>query len=94
MHQRLVHLFEVHGYRRITFILGTPNDPIYQARYRAYSDILTEYELPFEENILPALTETTIKLKNDGLRFESLHHLCTGLRTLLIYEAQLVLFQA
>jgi signal transduction histidine kinase/DNA-binding LacI/PurR family transcriptional regulator len=46
------HLIEEHGYRRLAFISGPENHPYAQARYRAYTDALAKYNLPFDPNLV------------------------------------------
>jgi DNA-binding LacI/PurR family transcriptional regulator/anti-anti-sigma regulatory factor len=48
MREAIVHLVEVHGYRRIAFMRGPEQHPYAQERYRAYTDVLEEYGLPFD----------------------------------------------
>ncbi|MBN1991843.1 MAG: response regulator [Anaerolineae bacterium] len=74
MRQIITHLIKAHGYRRLAFLLGTPSDPVHQARYRAYTETLADYDLPFEPNLvfqtdmLPALDERHLR---PGLDFEA-----------------------
>lgn len=48
----LRHLIESHGYRRLAYIGGLPDNPSAQARYAAYVDALAEYEIPLDENLV------------------------------------------
>jgi DNA-binding LacI/PurR family transcriptional regulator/GAF domain-containing protein len=41
----MTHLIEVHGYRRLAFISGPPNNLEAEARYQGYADGLAEYGL-------------------------------------------------
>ena len=52
MREAMVHLVEVHGYRRIVFLCGPEANPYAQERYRAYTDVLKEYGLPFDPNLV------------------------------------------
>ena len=45
VHEVMVHLIEVHGYRRIAFIRGPEGQPEAEERYHAYSEVLKEYGL-------------------------------------------------
>ena len=47
MRAAIVHLIEVHGLRRLAFIRGPANHFFAQERYRAYTDVLQEYGLPY-----------------------------------------------
>ena len=49
----IIHLVETHGYRRIAFIRGP--DETHQGayrRYQAYRDVLAEYGLPFDPDLI------------------------------------------
>jgi DNA-binding LacI/PurR family transcriptional regulator/signal transduction histidine kinase len=50
--EMMIHLIEVHGYRRLAFIRGPENHPYAQERYRAYIDTLAEYGLPLDRNLI------------------------------------------
>jgi len=52
MCEALVHLIEVHGYRRLAFIRGPEGHLQAQERYRAYTDVLQAYGLPFDPNLV------------------------------------------
>ena len=52
MREAMVHLVEMHGYRRIAFLRGPEPHPYAQERYRAYTDVLKEYGLPFDPNLV------------------------------------------
>jgi signal transduction histidine kinase/DNA-binding LacI/PurR family transcriptional regulator/AraC-like DNA-binding protein len=47
MREAIVHLVEVHGRRRLAFIHGPEGHRDAVERYRAYTDVLREYGLPF-----------------------------------------------
>lgn len=49
MYELFVHLVKIHGYRRIGFIKGISNYAPHEERYKAYVDVLAEYNLPFEQ---------------------------------------------
>jgi DNA-binding LacI/PurR family transcriptional regulator len=48
----LRHLIEVHGYRRLAYIGGLPDNPSANARYAAYEAALAEHEIPLDENLI------------------------------------------
>jgi PAS domain S-box-containing protein len=52
MREAIVHLIEVHGYRRIAFIRGPETHVYGQERYRAYTETLEEYHIPFDPNLV------------------------------------------
>lgn len=52
MRAAIVHLIEVHGYRRLVFIRGPESHYYAQERYRAYTDLLQEYGIPFDPNLV------------------------------------------
>jgi PAS domain S-box-containing protein len=52
MMAELRHLIEVHGYRRLAYIGGLPDNPSANARYAAYVAALTEYDIPLDENLI------------------------------------------
>jgi PAS domain S-box-containing protein len=52
MREAIIHLIEVHGYRRIAFLRGPEAHPYAQERYRAYTDVLQACGLPFDPNIV------------------------------------------
>jgi signal transduction histidine kinase/DNA-binding LacI/PurR family transcriptional regulator/AraC-like DNA-binding protein len=47
MRAAIIHLIEVHGYRRLAFIRGPESHYYAQERYRAYTTVLREYDIPF-----------------------------------------------
>ncbi|HTP07697.1 MAG TPA: substrate-binding domain-containing protein, partial [Anaerolineae bacterium] len=47
MREAVVHLIEVHGLRKLAFMRGPANHFFAQERYRAYTDVLKEYGIPF-----------------------------------------------
>ena len=49
------HLIEVHGRRRIAFLRGIDTHAGAQERYRAYTDTLVEYGIPFDDQLIPPL---------------------------------------
>lgn len=68
MREAIIHLIEVHKFRRIAFIRGTTQFGV-ESRYKAYLHTLKEYGIPIDESII--LTdivfnndEGIIKLKN------------------------------
>ncbi len=52
MHDAIVHLIEVHGYRRIAFIRGPVGHQEAEERYRAYTEVLAEYNLPLDPKLI------------------------------------------
>ncbi|HOT90669.1 MAG TPA: substrate-binding domain-containing protein [Anaerolineae bacterium] len=52
MEAALRHLIEAHGYRRLVFIGGLPDNPSAQARYEAYLEVLNAYDIPFDEKLV------------------------------------------
>jgi DNA-binding LacI/PurR family transcriptional regulator/anti-anti-sigma regulatory factor len=52
MHDAVVHLVEVHGFRRIAFVRGPEGHPEAEERYRAYADVLAEYGLPLNMDLI------------------------------------------
>ncbi len=51
--EAMVHLIEVHGYRRIGFIQDdAKGHPGFQARYRGYVKTLAKYNLPFDPDLI------------------------------------------
>lgn len=52
MHAAMVHLTEVHGYRRIAFIRGPEGHPEAEERYRAYTDVLARHALPLDADLI------------------------------------------
>lgn len=44
----LVHLIEVHQYRRLAFIAGPEESQDAQIRYQVYQDVLRQYDIPFD----------------------------------------------
>jgi len=48
MRDLLVHLIEVHGYRRIAFIRGPEGHRGAEERYSTYTEVLVEYGLPLD----------------------------------------------
>jgi GAF domain-containing protein/DNA-binding LacI/PurR family transcriptional regulator/DNA-binding response OmpR family regulator len=52
MRDVITHLIEVHGYRRIAFIRGPEDSVTAKERYRAYTDTLAEYGIPFDPDLV------------------------------------------
>ncbi len=55
MRKMLIHLIEVHDYRRIAFIRGPIGHVEADARYSAYTSVLAEYGIAFDANLVAAL---------------------------------------
>lgn len=51
MREAMVHLVEVHGCRRVAFIRGAKGHPEAE-RYRAYTEVLAEYGLPLDLDLV------------------------------------------
>jgi len=47
------HLVEAHGRRRIAFLRGVKTHEGAQERFRAYTDALAEYGIPFDQQLIP-----------------------------------------
>ncbi|MBN1810529.1 MAG: GAF domain-containing protein [Anaerolineae bacterium] len=54
MRSLITHLIETHGYRRIAFIRGPETHQEAEQRYHAYTQVLSEYDLPFDPNLVVA----------------------------------------
>lgn len=52
MREAIVHLIEVHGRRRLAFIRGPETHFYAQERYRAYTETLAAYGIPFDANLV------------------------------------------
>lgn len=52
MYDLLVHLIEVHHYRRIAFIRGPVDSLDAQIRYEVYQEVLAEYGIPLDPNLV------------------------------------------
>jgi PAS domain S-box-containing protein len=52
MRDVMVHLIEKHGYRRIAFIRGPEDNDEAERRYHAYTQVLAEYGLPFNPDLV------------------------------------------
>ncbi|MCP4543812.1 MAG: substrate-binding domain-containing protein [Chloroflexi bacterium] len=52
MRSAMIHLTQVHGYRRIAFIRGPEGHPEAEDRYRAYTDVLAECGIAFDPNLV------------------------------------------
>jgi DNA-binding LacI/PurR family transcriptional regulator/signal transduction histidine kinase len=46
------HLIVKHGYRRLAFLRGPLQNKDAEERYRVYQDVLAEYEIPFDPNLV------------------------------------------
>jgi signal transduction histidine kinase/DNA-binding LacI/PurR family transcriptional regulator/putative methionine-R-sulfoxide reductase with GAF domain len=54
MRSALIHLIETHGYRRVAFIRGPETHQEAEQRYHAYTQVLSEYGIPFDPNLVVA----------------------------------------
>ena len=52
MHDLIVHLLQVHGYRRIAFIRGPRANTEAEGRYRVYCEVLSEYGIPHDPELV------------------------------------------
>jgi DNA-binding LacI/PurR family transcriptional regulator/nitrogen-specific signal transduction histidine kinase len=52
MRDAMIHLVEIHSYRRIAFIRGPEGHQEAEARYRAYTDVLAEHGLPLDPDLV------------------------------------------
>jgi DNA-binding LacI/PurR family transcriptional regulator/signal transduction histidine kinase len=52
IHYIASHLVEVHGFRNIAFIRGPQNHPYSVARWDAYRQILANYSIPYDKNLV------------------------------------------
>jgi DNA-binding LacI/PurR family transcriptional regulator/signal transduction histidine kinase len=52
IHEVIIHLIKVHGYRRIAFIRGPLKHQEAEERYQAYLDALVEFGIPFNPNLV------------------------------------------
>ena len=52
MRDAIIHLVEVHKYRRIAFVRGLSTHAGVEKRYQAYLNVLSEYGITFDENIV------------------------------------------
>ena len=52
MHALVTHLMHVHGYRRVAFIRGPEASPEAESRFAAYREVLAEYGLPLDPNLV------------------------------------------
>jgi diguanylate cyclase (GGDEF)-like protein len=48
----MVHLIEVHGFKRIAFLKGPENNVEVQERFQAYKEVLKEYNIPFDKKLI------------------------------------------
>jgi signal transduction histidine kinase/DNA-binding LacI/PurR family transcriptional regulator/putative methionine-R-sulfoxide reductase with GAF domain len=54
MRSVITHLIETHGYRHIAFIRGPESHQEAEQRYHTYTQVLGEYDLPFDPNLVVA----------------------------------------
>jgi DNA-binding LacI/PurR family transcriptional regulator len=60
MRRLLQHLVEVHGYERIAFVQEVARGRAADARYRAYVEVMTAYELPCSADLLVERQRTSV----------------------------------
>jgi DNA-binding LacI/PurR family transcriptional regulator/GAF domain-containing protein len=66
MREAIVHLVEVHGYRRIAFYHKHEGHPEADAWYRAYADVLAEHGLPLDPDLV--VPGSYYDMPKDGIR--------------------------
>ena len=66
MRDALIHLIEVHKYKRIGFVMGTSPIGLYN-RYEAYIQTLTEYGIPIDPNLI--IDQETLYNYKDALEY-------------------------
>ena len=66
MRDALIHLIEVHKYKRIGFVMGTSPISVYH-RYEAYLQTLTEYGIPIDPNLI--IDQETLYNYQDALQY-------------------------
>ncbi len=52
MKELLIHLIESHGYSRIAFVRGPEKNVEATERFRVYKEVLEEYNIPFDDNLV------------------------------------------
>ncbi len=52
MRSAVIHLIEKHGFKRLAFLRGPEGHYLAQERYQAYREVLAEYEIPIDENLI------------------------------------------
>jgi PAS domain S-box-containing protein len=68
MRDAIVHLIEIHGYRRIAFIRGPEGHLEAEERYRAYVSTLADYGLPLDPDLIaPGKFSTSSGIEAIGL---------------------------
>jgi DNA-binding LacI/PurR family transcriptional regulator/anti-anti-sigma regulatory factor/putative methionine-R-sulfoxide reductase with GAF domain len=68
MREAVVHLIEVHGYRRLAFIRGPEGHFYAQERYRAYLEALGTYGIPFNPNLVTPPSMWGVDKGEEGMR--------------------------
>ncbi len=68
----MVHLIEVHGYRRIAYVNRVGPRP-HRDRYRAYMDTLARYDIPYNPDIVfsAAISQHKFGTQRPGIDFEA-----------------------
>jgi PAS domain S-box-containing protein len=67
MCEAITHLVEVHGYRRIAYVIRSGPGP-HQIRYQAYVDTLKKHGIPFDPNLVFSTNDNTPNLEEHGLK--------------------------
>jgi len=68
MREAIIHLIEVHSYRRIAFIRGPAEHYYAQERYRAYCDVLAAYDIPFAAELVTPHLDWQLESGADAIR--------------------------
>ncbi len=68
MRAAIIHLIEVHGYRRMAFIRGPAEHYYAQERYRAYLDVLAAYDIPFAAELVTPHLDWQLESGADAIR--------------------------
>lgn len=68
MRVAMTHLVEEHGYQRIAFIRGEEGNAPCENRYRAYIDALSEYGLPFNEEMVSPWSINRVENGKEAVR--------------------------
>ncbi len=68
MRAAILHLIEVHGYRRMAFIRGPAEHYYAQERYRAYLDVLASYDIPFAAELVTPHLDWQLESGADAIR--------------------------
>ncbi len=71
MRQLMIHFIKEHGRKKIAFIKGHDTNPDSQLRFKVYREVLAEYNIPFDENlVLPGVFTSESGEKAAAMLFE------------------------